>query len=293
MLLALSRGSSPSALVRAVAVERTSPKLGWATHASPSTHATRFLTSRRSPPASRIGSSSGAPVRSAPSAAPEFPTLIERHNPEAGALRAWSSFANSTLAIAQLRRTVPDFNVPDFKRTAADLYTSVSTALAEGNRGRLEAMCTASCYATLERSLRSRARGERHSWRGGSVVASVKMVRLGHQKGGGSDQKGGGSNEGKGAEDLPRKYAQVTCQITAELLYDVFDRHGVRVGGAGSEEAPVKVRAREIPPYVAPRFPHMSEINSSFFRAARETPFPPYVAPRFPHMSEINYSFFC
>ena len=47
-------------------------------------------------------------------------------------------------------------------------------------------------------------------------------------------------------------------------------------------------------PYVAPRFPHMSEIHHSFF-----WPFPhmshpvsPYVAPRFPHMSEMNHFFF-
>ena len=60
-------------------------------------------------------------------------------------------------------------------------------------------------------------------------------------------------------------------------------------------------------PYVAPRFPHMSESNSHFSLGrwwTREAvvprcdlnslfftdPFSPYVAPRFPHMSEINSS---
>ena len=42
-------------------------------------------------------------------------------------------------------------------------------------------------------------------------------------------------------------------------------------------------------PYVAPRFAHMSEMNSSFM-GARETPFSPYVAPRFAHMSEMDSS---
>jgi|MDSY01.2.fsa_nt_gb hypothetical protein len=51
--------------------------------------------------------------------------------------------------------------------------------------------------------------------------------------------------------------------------------------------AGVREQVRKIPPfspYVAPRFPHMSEINSRE-QVRKIPPFSPYVAPRFAHMS--------
>lgn len=51
------------------------------------------------------------------------------------------------------------------------------------------------------------------------------MVRLGHHK---LDAEVG----------TGRQYAQVTCEVSARLVYDVLDDSGQRVGGAGSEAEP-------------------------------------------------------
>ena len=129
--------------------------------------------------------------------------------------------AASTLAVVALRRVLPEFTVPGFKTTAAEIYDAVGAALAAADGARLRLLTTPSCFTKMAASLRARGVGERHEWRALGTRASIKQVRIGHNASAGTVQ-----------------YVQVTAHIDARLVWQVRDAEGALVGGAGAEGAP-------------------------------------------------------
>jgi predicted lipid-binding transport protein (Tim44 family) len=138
-----------------------------------------------------------------------------------GIFKWWGDFSASTMAVVQLRRSVDGWTVPRFKLEAAQIYTDVGDALAAGDEAALRKLTTPSCLTTMLRSLRSRPKGQRHRWETLDVTASVRQVRIGHH-----------------ASAPERRFAQVTCEIQAQIIWSIKDRKGGRVSGLGSKEAP-------------------------------------------------------
>ncbi len=151
----------------------------------------------------------------------EMATVLDPYEPSHGWLKGWSGFSASTLAVVQLRNGLSGWSVPQFKDEAAQIYTSVGTALAAADEAALRQLTTRSCFTTMAQSLRSRPAGERHHWQALDVAASIKQVRIGHHR-----------------QTPARRFAQVTAAIDARLVWTITDRRGKRVGGVGSKEEP-------------------------------------------------------
>ena len=120
-----------------------------------------------------------------------------------------------------LRKDVEGWGVPAFKQEAAKIYTDVGAALANADVKTLKKLTTPSCFATMKASLRERPTGSATQWDVRSCIAKVVQVRIGHHA----------SNPG-------RRFAQVTCEIEASLVWSIFDRKGAIVGGVGSKAQP-------------------------------------------------------
>jgi len=87
------------------------------------------------------------------------------------------------------------------KKEAASIFRDVGAALADGDEKRLRELTTPLCFATMQQSLRTRPKGQRHQWGTvGDVEANVKQMRIGHQK-----------------SKVEQRFAQVTCLIKAKL----------------------------------------------------------------------------
>ena len=155
------------------------------------------------------------------SASSREPPIVDPFDPNRGFLRSWRAWSESTLAIVNLRKRLPDWGVPTFRSEAGELYRQVSLALAAADVKRLKKLTTPSCYALLADSVKKRPVGQRHAWEATEVAASVKQVRLAHN-----------------SKDPDRQYAQVTCSIAAKLVWVIEDSSGAKVGGLGSVEAP-------------------------------------------------------
>lgn len=151
----------------------------------------------------------------------EMGTVLDRYGPDRSWLKGWTSFSASTMAVVSLRKDVEGWGVPAFKQEAAKIYTDVGAALANADEKLLKKLTTPSCFATMKASLRERPNGQRHEWDVRSCIAKVVQVRIGHHA----------SNPG-------RRFAQVTCEIEASLVWSIFDRKGAIVGGVGSKAQP-------------------------------------------------------
>jgi predicted lipid-binding transport protein (Tim44 family) len=155
------------------------------------TRSCRYLATARRPLAVR-------PLAGAapPAASRLEPPVVDSFDPDQGVLRNFRGWAESTMAVVQLRKSLPGWAVPDFKVEAATLYEQVSLALAAKDAPKLQRLTTPSCYAALHESLESRPSGQQHSWEAQEIVASVKQVRFTHS-----------------ANQVDRRYVQVTCGI--------------------------------------------------------------------------------
>ena len=152
------------------------------------------------------------------------PPVIDSFNPDKGFLSSWKGFAESTLAVVQLRRVLPDWAVPSFKSEAVALYEHVSLALAAKDLPTLESLTTPTCLASLSESIKARPLWQQHTWEAREIVASVKQVRFAHS-----------------ASQPERRYAQVTCGIKAKIMWTILDANGKKVGGLGTAEEPYVV----------------------------------------------------
>jgi len=151
----------------------------------------------------------------------EMGTVIDQYVPQPSMFRSFMNFGQSTQAVVQLREALNGWAVPAFKEEAARVYSDVGQALAAADEVELRRLTTPSCFATMRGSLRDRPAGQRHLWDMLSVEARVLQVRIGHHK-----------------SAPERRFAQVTCEIDAKLIWTITDKKGVRVGGVGSVETP-------------------------------------------------------
>ena len=137
------------------------------------------------------------------------PPVVDSFDPDLGVLRNFRGWCESTMAVVQLRKSLPGWAVPDFKVEAATLYEQVSLALAAKDTAQLQRLTTPKCYAALHESIESRPSGERHTWEAQEVLASVKQVRFAHS-----------------ASQVDRRYVQVTCGIKCRRRVPPHQRHG-------------------------------------------------------------------
>ena len=142
--------------------------------------------------------------RVVPAASRLEPPVVDHFDPDQGVLRNFRGWAESTMAVVQLRKSLPGWAVPEFKLEAATLYEQVSLALAAEDAAKLQELTTPSCFAALNESLQARPSGQRHSWEAQEIVASVKQVRFTHS-----------------ANQTDRQYAQVTCGIVCNLVWRI------------------------------------------------------------------------
>ena len=152
----------------------------------------------------------------------EMAAVIDPYCPKthAGIIRGWSSFCSSTLAIVQLRQKVAGWTVPTFKDEVLSIYSGVGAALANADEEGLQVLTTRSCYESLLRSIRSRQRGETHTWKLLEASVNVKQVRIGHN-----------------ASMPSRQFAQVTCLISSKLVWSI-KRGRRKSGGVGTVDTP-------------------------------------------------------
>ena len=151
----------------------------------------------------------------------ELGRVIDRYSSNYGFLKGWTNFSASTLAVVQLRNTLPGFSVPLFKDEAARIYSDVGQAIASADKVKLRRLTTPSCYDTMVSSLQGRPAGQRHSWEVLEAQASVLQVRIGHH------------------QSCPeRRFAQITTSISAKLIWTIADKSGKTIGGVGSAAAP-------------------------------------------------------
>ena len=114
--------------------------------------------------------------------------------------------------------------MPRFKAFAADNFCKVGEAFAAADEASLRQLTTASCFRTLQSSLQSRPAGQSHRWRSFGVDARIKQVRLGHH-----------------ASDHEVRFAQVTCEILARIVWELHDSNGEVIGKTGSDGDPFRV----------------------------------------------------
>jgi len=124
------------------------------------------------------------------------------------------------MCLAQIQAAT-GFTVPQFKAHSAGLFEEVGVALAQADEARLQRLTTPSCFETMRPALRSRPKGQRHSWTSHGVVSSIKQIRVGFS-----------------SSDRERKFAQVTCAIEAQMVYEIHDTAGKLVGSTGSAATP-------------------------------------------------------
>ena len=132
--------------------------------------------------------------------------------------------AHASNALARAGCPTPSqvgFTVPQFKEEAASIYTGVGAALAAADEDQLRKLTTPSCFATMSASLRQRPNGQRHKWSTFDVGTKVVQVRIGHH-----------------ASFPDRRFAQVTCEIDAKLVWTIKDKKGTIIGGLGSDAEP-------------------------------------------------------
>lgn len=150
--------------------------------------------------------------------------MVDRFQAAGGWMQWFKGFSVSTLAIVRLRSEI-DFAVPAFKQEAADLYTKVGAALARGDEASLRRLVTRSCFHILCKDIRARPRGQQQTWQTHEVQAKVRQARIGHH-----------------ASNANRQFAQVTCAISAKIVWTVADaKTGARIGGVGTSSLPHEV----------------------------------------------------
>ena len=155
------------------------------------------------------------------SGATEMGIVMEPFQPPSSWLKGWTSFSSSTLAVVQLRNTVQGWTVPKFREEAEKIYVEVGDALAAADHSRLRKLTTPSCFSAMAAALRDRPKGQRQRWKVLNVKSSIRQVRIGHH-----------------ATHVERRFAQVTCSIDADLIWEVTDRKGAKVGGLGTADEP-------------------------------------------------------
>ena len=172
-----------------------------------------------------LASSASASAKSRePPHAYEMGTILDPLDEEAGVIGSLRSFSASTLAVVQLRSSLEGWSVPAMKAAAGEIYSEVGSALAAANEAKLKTLLTRSFFKKVLPSLRDRPKDQTQSWDILSVNPKVRNVRIGHH-----------------ASNADRRFAQVTCQIEAKVVWTVTDRKGTVVGGVGSKSEPWKV----------------------------------------------------
>ena len=116
--------------------------------------------------------------------------------------------------------------MPHFKRHAAQRFDGVGAALAAADEPALRELTTPSCFAAMMPTIRNRPAGQRQLWHSQNVDAKIKQVRIGHN-----------------ASAPNMQYAQVTCEIDAEVVWEILSPRGEVIGGTGKKGEPFRAQS--------------------------------------------------